>query len=122
MGFVVSLATGVVIYCQNKKRILNILFGCSCFFVSLWSLSEFMYRQTESYATANFWIKARALAWTYPLAFLFHFLLIFTKKTKWLESKKTLLLIYGPAVLFSVVDVGTHSISGRPVMKPWGFT
>jgi diguanylate cyclase (GGDEF)-like protein/PAS domain S-box-containing protein len=122
LGFVVSLAAGVVIYCLNKKRILNILFGCMCFFVSLWSLSEFMYRQAESYATASYWIKVRALVWTYPLAFLFHFLLIYTRKTKWLKAKKALLLIYGPAVLFSVVDIATHSITGRPVMKPWGYT
>jgi len=87
LGFVISLAAGVVIYCLNKKRILNILFGCTCFFVSLWSLSEFMYRQAESYATASYWIKVRALAWTYPLAFLFHFLLIYTKKTKWLKAR-----------------------------------
>jgi diguanylate cyclase (GGDEF)-like protein/PAS domain S-box-containing protein len=113
---------GVVVFFQNKKKILNIIFGCSCFFVSLWSLSEFMYRQADSYATANLWIKVRALAWTYPLAFLFHFLLIFTNKTKWLESKKTLFLIYAPAVLFSIVDIGTYSITGRPVMKPWGYT
>ncbi len=122
MGFVVSLAAGVVVFYQNKKRILNILFGCSCLFVSLWSFSEFMYRQADSYATASFWIKVRALAWTYPLAFLFHFLLIFTNKAKWLKAKKTLFLIYGPAVLFSAVDVGTYSITGRPVLKPWGYT
>ena len=93
LGFVASLAAGVVIYCLNKKRILNILFGCMCLFVSLRSLSEFMYRQAESYATASYWIKIRALVWTYPLAFLFHFLLIYTKKTKWLKAKKALLLI-----------------------------
>jgi diguanylate cyclase (GGDEF)-like protein/PAS domain S-box-containing protein len=116
------LAAGIIIFYQNKHRILNIIFGCSCFFVSLWSFSEFMYRQADSYAAASFWIKVRALAWTYPLAFLFHFLLIFTKKTKWLKSKKTLLLLYGPAVLFSAVDVATYSITGRPVMKPWGYT
>ncbi len=81
-----------------------------------------MYRQTGSYATASFWLKIRALAWTYPLAFLFHFLLIFTRKKKWLKAKRTLFLIYGPAVLFSAVDVGTYSITGRPVLKPWGYT
>ena len=122
MGFVVSLAVGIVVFYQNKKKILNIIFGCSCLFVSFWSLSEFMYRQADSYATASFWIKVRALAWTYPLAFLFHFLLVFTKKTKWLKAKMTLPLIYGPAVLFSAVDVGTYSITGRPVLKPWGYT
>jgi diguanylate cyclase (GGDEF)-like protein/PAS domain S-box-containing protein len=122
LGFVVSLAAGVVVFYQNKKRFLNIIFGCSCLFVSIWSLSEFMYRQADSYATASLWIKVRALAWTYPLAFLFHFLLIFTKKRKWLKAKITPFLIYGPAVLFSAVDVGTHSITGRPVLKPWGYT
>ena len=81
-----------------------------------------MYRQADSYATAGFWIKVRALAWTYPLAFLFHFLLIYTRKMKWLKAKKTIYLIYGPAVLFSAVDVGTYSITGRPVLKPWGYT
>ncbi len=81
-----------------------------------------MYRQTGSYATAGFWIKIRALVWTYPLAFLFHFLLIFTKKKKWLKAKMTPLLIYGPAVLFSAVDVGTYWITGRPVLKSWGYT
>lgn len=122
LGFAVSLAAGVVVFYHNKRRILNAIFGCSCFFVSLWSFSEFMYRQTDSYAAAGFWIKVRALAWAYPLAFLFHFLLIFTKKTKWLKAKKTFFLIYGPAVLFSAVDFCTYSITGRPVLKPWGYT
>ncbi len=122
MGFVVSLAAGVVILCQNKRRPLNIVFACSCLFVSLWSFTEFMFRQAESYAAADFWIRARALAWPFPLAFLFHFLLIFAKKRKWLEAKTTLLLIYGPVVLISALDVGTHSITGLPVLKPWGYT
>ncbi len=81
-----------------------------------------MFRQAESYATANFWIRARALAWPFPLAFLFHFLLIFTKKRDWLKAKITRPLLYGPVVLISALDVGTHSITGRPVLKPWGFT
>jgi len=122
LGFAVSLAVGIIVFYQNKKRILNIIFGCSCFFASLWSFTEFMYRQADSYAKAAFWIKARALVWTYPLPFLFHFLLLFTKKTKWLKNSKILLLIYGPAVLFSAVDVGTYSITGRPIAMPWGFT
>jgi diguanylate cyclase (GGDEF)-like protein/PAS domain S-box-containing protein len=81
-----------------------------------------MYRQAEGLSTAGFWLKVRALVWTYPLAFLFHFLLVFTKKTKWLKAKKTPFLIYGPAVLFSAVDFGTYSITGQPVLKPWGYT
>jgi len=122
LGFVASLAAGVVVFYQNKKRLLNIIFGCSCLFASLWSFSEFMYRQADGHTTASFWIKIRALAWAYPLAFLFHFLLIFTNKRKWLKAKMTLFLIYGPAVLISAVDVGTYSLTGRPVLKPWGYT
>ena len=56
------------------------------------------------------------------MAFLFHFLLIFAKKRKWLEAKTTYLLIYGPVVLVSALDVGTSSITGRPVLKPWGYS
>jgi len=122
LGFVVSLAVGIIVFSQNKKRILNIIFGCSCLFASLWSFAEFMYRQADAYAKAAFWIKARALLWIYPLPFLFHFLLVFTKKTKWLQNSKILFLIYGPAVLFSAVDLGTGSITGRPVMMSWGYT
>jgi diguanylate cyclase (GGDEF)-like protein/PAS domain S-box-containing protein len=118
----VSLAVGMVAYTQNPKRPLNRVFGLACLFVSVWAFSEFMYRQTGSLSTAGFWIKVRALVWTYPLAFLLHFLLIYTKKTKWLRTKTAPFLIYGPAVLFSVVDVGTFSITGRPILMPWGYT
>lgn len=81
-----------------------------------------MYRQAGSSAAAGFWIKIRALVWTYPLAFLLHFLLIYTKKSKWLKAKATPFLIYGPAVLFSAVDFTTYSITGRPILKSWGYT
>jgi diguanylate cyclase (GGDEF)-like protein/PAS domain S-box-containing protein len=118
----VSLAVGIVVFNQNRKRALNIVFGLACLFVSVWAFAEFMYRQTPSVDAATFWIKIRALAWTYPLAFLLHFLLIYTKRTKWLKAGIAPFLIYGPAVAFSAVDVLTFSITGRPIRMPWGFT
>ncbi len=116
------MTTGGFVFCQNKKRLLNLLFGWACLFVALWSFSEFMFRQAESYAAAGFWIKCRALVWTLPLAFLFHFILVFTKRARWLKAKATLFLIYGPAVIFSAVDVSTFLITGRPLRQSWGYS
>jgi diguanylate cyclase (GGDEF)-like protein/PAS domain S-box-containing protein len=116
------LAVGIIVFSQNKKRTLNIVFGLACLFVSIWAFAEFMYRQAGDLATAGFWIKIRALVWTYPLALLLHFILIYTKKTKWLRTKTALFLIYGPAVLFSAVDVGTYAVTGRPILMSWGYT
>jgi|GEM_PF-3226496 len=81
-----------------------------------------MYRSAETAATAGFWMKMRALAWTFPLAFLLHFLLIFTRRSKQLKSRLTYVLIYGPAILFAAIDFNTYLITGRPEMKSWGFS
>jgi len=81
-----------------------------------------MYRQAESPSLAYFWIKIRALVWTFPLPFLFHFLLILTQRTTWLKKKISYILIYGPAVLFSSIDLTTPLITGHPEKRPWGFT
>lgn len=117
-----SLFTGIVILLQNKKKPLNIVFACVCLFLCLWSFAEFMYRQAESISVAQFWLKIRALTWTFPLPFLFHFILIFTRRAKWLKKKVTYILVYGPALVFSSIDFSTHLITGKPEKRSWGFS
>ncbi|MFH0872285.1 MAG: PAS domain S-box protein, partial [bacterium] len=117
----VFLYMGSFIYYQDRKSPLNRSFWWMCLFMSLWSFSEFMYRQAGSSDVAYFWIKVRALSWTLPLSFLLYFVLIFTEKKELLRHKALPFLVFAPALAFSIIDFSTDLLSGQLVSTYWGY-
>jgi len=98
LSCLVSLFMANFVYCQNKKSLLHIIFSLFCLFGAYTAFAEFMQPQAENPDVAFFWIKIDSF-WPFILSFLFHFVLIFSEKSRWLRDKLVYLLIYFPALV-----------------------
>jgi len=94
-----------------------------CYSLSVFYLgfTEFMYRQADSYQSAYLWLKISAF-WPFAVASLMHFILVFTEKESWLKNKLTYVLIYVPALIFSIFALNINLMSGNPIREYWGYT
>jgi len=90
--------------------------------MSFVAFTEFMYRQTNNFNTAYFWIKLGALWWTLPIAFLLLFILLFTEKREFLKNKVVIFLIFAPAIFLAITDFTTSQITTEPIREYWGYT
>ena len=112
----------IYVFLLDRKNRLNVLFAAMLITLSVWLSSEAAYRQAADIASAFLWIKVRAFIWPLTIALMLHFVLIYTKQKSILEKKLTYVLIYVPAVVYSVLEATTELITGPPIMEPWGFT
>jgi PAS domain S-box-containing protein len=80
-----------------------------------------MVSQAEGMDVAVMWFKIGFL-WPFTVALLFHFILIFTEKTKLFSNKLVVFLIYAPAAFFSFLELTTNLVSGELVKGTWGYT
>jgi len=117
----ICLLLGNFVYSLNRKKISNKVFGLTCLSISYWAFTDFMLLQAESIERAHLWYKFGFL-WPFTIALLFHFLLIFTGKTKILNKKLTFFLVYAPALFFSIVEATTDLIGGELITTNWGYT
>lgn len=112
---------GIYVYSRNPKSSVNRIFALFSLSLFYWSFAEFMLRQADTFETAYLWLKISSF-WPFIIALLFHFGLIFAERQKLLSNKLAYLLIYLPALLFSLVELTTNLMSGDPVKKYWGYT
>ena len=91
----VSIFLGNFVLYQNPKSTLNRVFFICSLSLAYWSFTEFGYRQAETYETADFWLKTVSF-WPFTIAFILHFILVFTEKSKLLKNSATYLFIYIP--------------------------
>jgi PAS domain S-box-containing protein len=115
------LFLGNWVYSLDKKKPLNRIFLILCLSLSYWAFTEFMLRQADTPDTAYFWMKMSIL-WPFTLSLFVHLALVFSEEKKLLANKLTYLLIYGPAVFFSIVDLATNLISDGLAKEFWGYT
>jgi len=118
---ITMLFLGNWVYFLNPKKMLNKVFFLCCLSVSFWAFAEFMFRQAETTDSAYLWMKI-SITWPFTLAFFLHFVLVFTEKIKFLANKLSYILIYCPAVIFSVIDISTNSINAGVAKDFWGYT
>jgi PAS domain S-box-containing protein len=85
-----------------------------------WAFTEFMMRQSSTVENAYLWSKIGFL-WPFSIALLVHFGFVFTENAL-LKKRKTYVLIYGPALFFSLIELTTNFISGPPINEYWGYT
>jgi PAS domain S-box-containing protein len=119
---IICLGLAFFVYYSNTKSKENIIFSIFLILLSIWTFAEFMYIRAPSADVAARWIQLVSLIWTYVIAILFHFVLIYTQQKRILRKKITYVLIYLPAVIFSAIDVFTKLITGPPVKEFWGYT
>ncbi|HEX3027056.1 MAG TPA: diguanylate cyclase [Clostridia bacterium] len=100
----VYIHLGIIIIKIDRKSKLNRMFFCFCLAMTIWSFGyAFVYISTNS-LTTQLWVKLSALGWcSYP-AFLLATILYFTENHL-VHSKKGMLLLFVPAVLFFALDV-----------------
>ncbi|HEX3047805.1 MAG TPA: ATP-binding protein [Bacillota bacterium] len=114
---VIIFILGDFVYHQNKRDRLNIIFTIYCICISCAAFGEFMYRQAESLQVATFWLKIASF-WPFNLALLLHFTLLFTGRENLLKRNRNYLLIYLPALLFTILAF----LFTEPVKEYWGYT
>jgi PAS domain S-box-containing protein len=111
---------GAYVYFKKPQIPVNRIFFLYCLTGAFWALSEFGYRQAESYQTALFWFKASSFS--LPIVPLqLHFVLQFTESSNNLGKKWLLLAFYIPAVIFGALDFTSLEIY-RLTKAPWGWT
>jgi PAS domain S-box-containing protein len=116
----VSAFFGTFVLYRNPKEASNRIFFLYCLTGAYWAFAEFGYRQAESLVMASFWFRAGFLA-TLAVPLELHFIMCLTQKTELLEKKSTYLVMYGPALAYSFLEVAGLTAS-RPVEVYWGWT
>jgi PAS domain-containing protein len=112
---------GNFVYYKDPTKQLNKTFMVFCISCAYWSFTEFAYRQAGDADTARLWFKLGSF-WPFAIAILLHFVLVFTGQWQRFGSRLVGVLLYGPALVFSLVDLTTDLISGEPIRMYWGWT
>ncbi len=115
----ICIGLGLGVYFLNRKATINRLFALVMLANAYWALGEFMLVRAPNVETAWFWNKFLFL-WPLIISVALHFTLVFTENSI-LKKKTAYLLIYLPALFFSLVDLTTNWISQAPVLMPWGY-
>jgi PAS domain S-box-containing protein len=109
------------IYFRNPKNSLNRTIAIFSTLIALMALFEFAYRLAETPESAFIWLKLSAL-WPLIPAVIANIALVFTRRSHILKLKISYLVIYGPALLFVFLGLGTNLFVGPPVLEYWGWT
>lgn len=121
LAAVICFAMGLFIYNQDRSNRLNQIFTLLCIVIAYVSFTEYGYRQAESVSQAIFWMQTSAF-WPLQLSLLLHFALAYTEKDRWLKRWWTYLLLYGPAVAFTIITL-INGYQATDVTKAyWGWT
>jgi PAS domain S-box-containing protein len=86
---------------------------------SYWAFGEFMLRQASNINDAYFWSKMLFL-WPFFVSLLLHFVLVFSQNSL-LKKKSTYIVLYLPALGFSIIDLATNWVSDVPIKEYWGY-
>jgi PAS domain S-box-containing protein len=121
---VLTYGLGVYVFSQDPASRSNRLFLASMFAGAYWAFGEFMIWQSAAYDNVLFWLKASAF-WPLAIAFLFHFVLVYTGHPA-VQKKKAvcllLLLVYLPALVLSFAGLFTDLIFTVSFMPGTGYT
>src|SRR4030043_1434652 len=118
---VVFLHLGDLIYFRDSKNTYNRLLMLFCFTFAYLSFIEFGYRQTRFSDVALLAYNIGAF-WPLALSFLLHFILVFTNVSLTGERRLLYVLIYGPALVFPIMDLTTNWITAGMVLRYWGWS
>lgn len=111
---------GSWVFFQDTKSTLHRLFILLSIIASYLAFMEFGNLQAKNTSIALLALKLTGL-WPIGIALLFHFILVVTENSKLLKNKLAYLLLYGPALAFSVLQLTTGLLTGEPVKQHWGW-
>lgn len=116
----VALFCGIYIYSKNTKAKLNQTFAFFCFASFITIFCEFMFRQTDDFQTAFFWLRISSFTWPYILAAIVHFTLVFSAGN-WLKKHRiqTYLILYTTVFAVSLLS---FFLAGPPYRTRYVYT
>ncbi len=117
----IAFIAGTFVYFRNPKSIINKMFVFVCLAHALQFFIEFGYRQSHIYEQALFWWKMDFF-WPLCPSSILLFVLSFTGKTRYLNSKLVYATVYLPTIVLIVLELLFHPITGSPVREYWGWT
>lgn len=126
ISFILCLILGIFVYLKQVRHKFDSklakTFVLLCLSLAIcWALIEFGYRNATNYENAYFWIKIN-FSWYFVISFLLHFTLILTENSKLLKKKLIYAFIYGPALIFFLIDLNTGLLITEPLEQAWGWT
>jgi PAS domain S-box-containing protein len=119
-GILVCALVGIIVFFLNSRHALNTIFMFMSFSFGFWILVNFGFIQSHNVKEALFWINMFAL-WHFSVSLLLHFILVFTQKTRLLKKPLTYAAVYGPAILFVLLDLWKSYTLGQPVRTSSGW-
>lgn len=116
-----SFALGFIVVTSGPKSSTNRIFLLFSVAVAYVAFTEYGYRQSESAEMARYWLKLSQVS---PLLFplMLTFVLAFTRNKNVFSKVSFTAILFGPAILFSIVDIVTNKVSGLPIHSSWGWT
>ncbi|OLS12863.1 MAG: signal transduction histidine kinase [Promethearchaeota archaeon CR_4] len=112
INFAFCLFLGSFVYYKNPTEKLNRYTLILCIAYAYQTLINFGLTVVESPETANTWFKFGAF-YPFLLAFQLHFIFFFTEKKVVLKSKGFYIIVYGWALIFSIIDLSTDLLIGK---------
>jgi len=105
---------GVAVFNRNSKEQLNRLFSLVCVVESIWIFGEFGLALSQTFEEARIWGWLHA-GWPLGIAFSAHFVLLFTENHRLIKPLWKLSFIYGPALVFCVLELTTSLLYTAPI-------
>jgi PAS domain S-box-containing protein len=116
---VVCLALGTIVLYSNKKANLNRLFFLLILAGFVYAFTTIMMWRAPDPENALIWNKLGTM-WPLFVALTINFALVFTNN-RWIKNPIHYIVLYVPAVIFWLTDLGTNLINTSPVLEYWGF-
>jgi PAS domain S-box-containing protein len=116
----ISILLGLSVLSLNRKAAANRLFMIVMITNAYWAFCHFMTAQAPNVADAALWGKILSF-WPFLDVFMLHFALVFTE-SRLLKNKLIYLVLYLPALFFSLIDLTTNLVYSGTVLQEWGYT
>jgi hypothetical protein len=114
LSLIVILVVGVAVLNRNPKEPINRLFFLHCFMQFIWVLGAFGLALSRSAEEARIWGWVHAV-WPLAVAFSAHFALLFTDNRRLIKPLLMLGFIYGPALVFCVLELTVSLLYTTPI-------
>ena len=118
----ITFALAIYVFTKNPGPTSHRLFLLVMLAATYWAFGEYSLWQAGSYDAVLFWLKASAF-WPLVPVFALHFILEFTGspllRKKW--SSALLVLIYAPAGIFALIEIGTSLVYIVQFLPGTGF-
>ena len=101
LAFFIAVFLAYFAYIRNPAGRINRLFCLLGIVLAYSAFTEFGYRQADTLQIAQLWYRIGGF-WPIGIAVLLHFVLVYTKRTRFMRFWGYL-AIYGPALVFSIL-------------------